>query len=974
MTGKIFRGKILLYICGAITFLFTACNLLDEELLRQLKDNESPEITITSPLSFSSYGSVISLEGHVRDDSGIITGLSYSIEGTAISGVLTPDVDGTFSRIITARTSEGVQIVDGNRIIAVTATDPSGNSSTVSVEVRRIVGAGDISGFTALPLNKAVRLSWDEIPGATGYSVRMLQYDRSIIVTDNSVVWENLDNGNLYSFIVTAQIPDEIGSDAVSETLSAVPLSIRTLAPRVSRLAFGEALIDWDQINASGSYVVERRIDEGSWSVYRITSSHELYDNSLIPGHVYEYRISPYGIESVASDSIVLRAPLFPPGESALLSSVMIQKEFQLSTVLKDNYAYTAEGDSGIRITDLRDPTRPLHAGYWDIGRTVLSIDSCGDLVSIVSMETEDYLAIMNNSFGETIDDVLTVLRTDLVSLENPGSPVFKGSLMNSGFHPFIPVPVVSAADDDFAAFAYFKDYDAGLGQAYSGLDLYSRGPGGTLDFLASVNLGSDAASLIAGLAISDGYLYVYHNELAMRVYDLNADPSSPPVITSLLYSGSLPDDGMPLSMSADGDLLLITTLNGNARLLDISSPSSPVVLDLFSRPAEASGWAMDGFIRGEKLYIAYTNGFYQTVDASDPGNLISLGTVTLAHDSSTLSFDRDSVIISGEGGFSMLAVSSGRNFMSESVLSGIAVDYAVRGNQLYTSLSYPDTGVDIHDISNPGFPVKTGHLETPENDYIRQLYASGNFLFGLGTSGSDAVLAVFDITPDSQPGLISRTVFSETLYNLDVSGSHIYIGSSSGILIYEISDLSDPRYIYTLNRNSMVRILLVQDNILYADNGFQDLYAFDVSSPSLPVLLGVYTYPESKAINRLYFDYDRLYVIRGDDNLSGHLVQYEPASLSGGVARPAPLNDLTLDIAPDALYVQGDLAVLTTHTWISGLTYGTVRLYDISDRDAPVLMDSTGSYPGWLSSVTMVKDQLYVMGSAGFRIFSLSE
>ena len=89
---------------AAITLLWGSCtNPLDRDMVRQLRDSVAPTIVVTYPAEGSPYGATVLIEGHVTDtatsaeDAGRVETLDYAVLGTAISGSVAFEADGSFS-------------------------------------------------------------------------------------------------------------------------------------------------------------------------------------------------------------------------------------------------------------------------------------------------------------------------------------------------------------------------------------------------------------------------------------------------------------------------------------------------------------------------------------------------------------------------------------------------------------------------------------------------------------------------------------------------------------------------------------------------------------------------------------------------------------------------------------------------------------------------------------------------------------
>ena len=224
----------------AMTVFLTSCpNPLPPELVTQINDTDGPVITITEPVARSEYSTVVRVAGTVSDGGGgngsggntaQIAECSYSIPATTIGGTFTLDEEGTFSFLFATREADGTRLVSGPATLEVCSGDWSGNESTASVQLIP-AETGDVPGFAVTPGNKKAVISWSEVPGAGSYDLFETKHGVGKSGVTAPYDWTGLENGTLYAFTVTAQMPDDAGDDAVSNIIETVPLSPRSLAP-----------------------------------------------------------------------------------------------------------------------------------------------------------------------------------------------------------------------------------------------------------------------------------------------------------------------------------------------------------------------------------------------------------------------------------------------------------------------------------------------------------------------------------------------------------------------------------------------------------------------------------------------------------------------------------------------------------------------------------------------------------------------
>ena len=82
---------------------------------------------------------------------------------------------------------------------------------------------------------------------------------------------------------------------------------------------------------------------------------------------------------------------------------------------------------------------------------------------------------------------------------------------------------------------------------------------------------------------------------------------------------------------------------------------------------------------------------------------------------------------------------------------------------------------------------------------------------------------------------------------SVDVSGTHLYLGTDSGLEIHNISQPSAPSLVHSMALPGLVGGVVVQGNYAYLATTLVGLLVVDVSTPSAPVTLGTFTFPETE-------------------------------------------------------------------------------------------------------------------------------
>jgi fibronectin type III domain protein len=225
----------------------------------------------------------------------------------------------------------GVDAPDASTPSEATVGSPASAGGNTAAEQE----AGTVSGVVAATSasSTAIRLTWNEVPTATGYEV-----ERSGVPSDQGA-WltivttpagvsaytdDGLAAGTTYYYRVTAVLEHGVAptSDVVSATTASPPPSQPILTAKSRKSGI---ILAWTDVEGETGYRVERQTADGTgWLAIATTGEGvaEYKDGSLSPGMTYRYRVVAIGPggESVPSDVVEATASIgltgSPPGQS----------------------------------------------------------------------------------------------------------------------------------------------------------------------------------------------------------------------------------------------------------------------------------------------------------------------------------------------------------------------------------------------------------------------------------------------------------------------------------------------------------------------------------------------------------------------------------------------------------------------------------------------------------------------------------
>ncbi len=260
---------------------------------------------------------------------------------TSLSGEIPFNEDGSFTfQFPTTGLS-------GSLTVKVTAEDWNTNIDSVLIT---LVDQGAIPSFDVKPGNKTVTLSWDPVPLSESYT---LYYEKADVVPneDYSQKIENVStpytlsglvNGDMHTFLLRSH--SSAGEDNWSDVVKVIPLSYSLLAPRLIP-GLDSIHIEWTSINSTDEYTVWKTTSPNDpfSNISGVIKKNSFIDKSVQKDKTYFYAVKPAYYNDMLSDFSAEQLRFFPTNNEREIGSVDTSGQ-AMSIVLKDNYAYVADG------------------------------------------------------------------------------------------------------------------------------------------------------------------------------------------------------------------------------------------------------------------------------------------------------------------------------------------------------------------------------------------------------------------------------------------------------------------------------------------------------------------------------------------------------------------------------------------------------------------------------------------------------
>ncbi|GEM_PF-5436474 len=293
----------------------------------------------------------------------------------------------------------------------------------------------------------------------------------------------------------------------------------------------------------------------------------------------------------------------------------------------RDNLVYICDGDGGLKVINVANPSNPQIVGNYDT------------YVQLNDIFLKDNLAYVTAAYpappeGEWVCDVIILNIANLSNIQWIGGfytdPWSQGAYV-SGTRAFIAeggagIKLYSVQTPSYPVFV--GSYDTG-GSVYDlqveGNTIYvADGTGGflILAYTPQFNVTEIGVYRTGGtmtsLVVRDDIAYVlenvyYPNSSYLKIIDIS-NPDNP------VLSGTFPIINSSYDLFLQGNYAFVATYNQGIRIIDISDPTSPVETGYYITPGHAFGIAVNGTIAyvGNGEYFSIYD-ISQAVSNDDP-------------------------------------------------------------------------------------------------------------------------------------------------------------------------------------------------------------------------------------------------------------------------------------------------------------------------------------------------------------------
>jgi len=145
--------------------------------------------------------------------------------------------------------------------------------------------------------------------------------------------------------------------------------------------------------------------------------------------------------------------------------------------------------------------------------------------------------------------------------------------------------------------------------------------------------------------------------------------------------------------------------------------------------------------------------------------------------------------------------------------------------------------GLYVVDISSPSNPQSLGRVDGTNNLILENLDAENHML--AVAAHEDGVL-LYDIS-NPQDLQLRSTIISENAWGVRLKDGYAYIADELMVKIYDISNSSDPVFIYQIETSNAIKDIALSQTFMYVALGSDGVDIYDLSNLESPIFLDNY-------------------------------------------------------------------------------------------------------------------------------------
>lgn len=451
------------------------------------------------------------------------------------------------------------------------------------------------------------------------------------------------------------------------------------------------------------------------------------------------------------------------------------------SVAVAGNYAFVANGNNGLVIIDISEPSMPVQ---------VSTLYLQAPAVDIVIVDTLAYIAAL----GKLV----------IVNVADAYAPVVVGSWNPHG--PFDYVRSVQVQSD----FAYVANFDLGLWV----IDISNP--------QTPISIDSITFGLAMDVDINGNYAYCAAEDNGVVIINIT-DPYN------IFIEGMLDTPGSAHGICYFGYHVSVADVF-STRIIDVTDAANPIEVGVYNN---LTYFAQDVAISGNFAYVAYGEDGLRIVDISNPYFPQEVGFVDTPDNARGIAvLGNYAYIADFNSGLRIIDVTNPSNPYEIGYCDtiGCADAIAVSDNYAYVGCAGE---LNIINISNPYLPYLEYPVQT--DDYAYCVVKDGNYVyFCWGVS-------IIDVSNHHVPHIVSEFSLSDG-FGIAVKDNYLY--TSDPFCVVDVSNHSTPMLLDSLRIPGVLQNegLAVEGNYAYIGYNYRyPVYVVDISNPFDVEIAGFY-------------------------------------------------------------------------------------------------------------------------------------
>jgi len=431
-------------------------------------------------------------------------------------------------------------------------------------------------------------------------------------------------------------------------------------------------------------------------------------------------------ILDVSNPAAIFLAGTYQPGAADLrVEDILIE----------GSLAYlSASFQMGVAVLDLTDPLHPVRRGTIDTPNVATRAVKAGDYLYVSDLWDKPGIICIDATNPDNLR------RTSALNLN---SCVGVGHFTVSNNRLYVP------ANTELRIFDVTNQGNPALLGSYSSPDPLGRG---------------------WGLELADGFAYVCDFRAGIKIFDIS-DPGTP------LYNGQYRTTAEAADVEVIGNTAYVCNFWGQSMdVLNISSKSSPTRIRTIN--FTAFGWIRSASASGSYLYVAGSEAGIYVLDISTPTSPILIRRVQTGDIATEVAISEGRLLVAdGTGGLKIYSLSNPSNpsLLASRSIAGNVTSVDVQGDRAVVGIIGPPQWViQTYDISIPSAPQLTGSAASP---YTESVAILGNKAY---SQSHKSGVWEYDITMPANPVVVDK-FDTEGAANRGIGTWNGYLFSSDG-------------------------------------------------------------------------------------------------------------------------------------------------------------------------------------------------